>query len=222
MVSEKLRYAQDISIQFFKAIEENNLIVPGKTEEQLNAEVCYLAELGFGIAQHWHKRIVRSGENTLAIYPDNPPNRIIEEDDILFVDLGPIVDGYEADIGRTYVVGNNARKLKLKKDVETAWYEIQGWYGRQNRLRASELFHYAAGKAKEFGWEFGGAIAGHIVGKYPHEQPADPQSLELDVHPENHHDMFLRDAAGNKRHWILELQFVDPRDKIGGYFEQLL
>ena len=74
MVSEKLRHAQDISIQFFQAIESNNLIVPGKTEEQLNAEVAYLAELGFGIAQHWHKKIVRSGENTLAIYPDNPPN----------------------------------------------------------------------------------------------------------------------------------------------------
>jgi hypothetical protein len=71
-------------------------------------------------------------------------------------------------------------------------------------------------------WEFGGAIAGHIVGKYPHEQPPDPKSLELDVHPENHNDMFLRDANGDQRHWILELQFVDPRDKIGGYFEQLL
>ncbi len=222
MVGKKLRYAQDVSIQFFQAIEENHLIVPGKTEEQLNAEVCYLGEMKFGIGQHWHKKIVRSGENTLSIYPDNPPNRLIEEDDILFVDLGPIVDGYEADIGRTYVVGNNSRKLKLKNDVEKAWYEIQAWYGRQGNLKASALFHYTAGKAKEFGWEFGGAIAGHIVGKYPHEQPPDPKSLELDFHPENHNDMFLLDSTGNKRHWILELQFVDPRDKIGGYFEQLL
>jgi methionine aminopeptidase len=222
MVSEKLRYAQDISIQLFNAIEEKNLIVAGKTEEQLNAEVCCLAEVGFGISQHWHKKIVRSGENTLAIYPDNPPNRLIDEDDILFVDLGPIVGGYEADIGRTYVVGSNPRKLKLKNDVEKAWYEIQRWYGQRDCLSAAALFHYAAGKAREFGWEFGGAIAGHIVGKYPHEQPADPKSLELDVHPDNHHDMFLRDANGDQRHWILELQFVDPGDKIGGYFEQLL
>jgi hypothetical protein len=222
MVSEKLRYAQDISIQFFNAIEEKNLIVAGKTEEQLNAEVCCLAEVGFGISQHWHKKIVRSGENTLAIYPDNPPNRRIEEDDILFVDLGPIVGGYEADIGRTYVVGSNPRKLKLKNDVEKAWYEIQRWYGQQECLSASALFHFAVGKAREFGWAFGGAIAGHIVGKYPHEQPADPKSLELDVHPDNHNDMFLRDANGNKRHWILELQFIDPKDRIGAYFEQLL
>jgi len=222
MAREKLINAQNISIQFFKAIEENNLIIAGKSEEQLNSEVCDLALKKFGIEKHWHKKIVRSGKNTLAIYPDNPPNRIVEKDDILFIDLGPIVEDYEADIGRTYVLGNDPQKIKLKRDVESAWYEIREWYQQQTVLKASELFQYAVEKAKEYGWEFGGEIAGHIVGKYPHEQPADPQSLELDIHPENHNDIFLPDADGNQRHWILELQFVDKENGIGGYFEQLL
>ena len=222
MTREKLINAQNISIQFFKAIEENNLIVAGKSEEQLNAEVCELALKKFGIEKHWHKKIVRSGKNTLAIYPDNPPNRLIENDDILFIDLGPIVDNYEADIGRTYVLGNDAQKLKLKRDVEKAWYEIKEWVQPQTTLKASELFQYVVDKTREYGWEFGGEIAGHIVGKYPHEQPADPTSLELDIHPENHNDIFLPDAEGNQRHWILELQFVDKENEIGGYFEQLL
>lgn len=222
MTREKLINAQNISIQFFKAIEENNLIIAGKSEEQLSLEVCDLALKRFGIEKHWHKKIVRSGKNTLAIYPDNPPNRIIDKDDILFIDLGPIVEGYEADIGRTYVEGNNPQKLKLKKDIEETWYEIQEWYQQQTIVKASELFRYAAEKAKELGWEFGGEIAGHIVGRYPHEQPADPKSLELDVHPDNHNDMFLPDADGNPRHWILELQFIDKENEMGGYFEQLL
>lgn len=222
MTREKLINAQDISIQFFKAIEANNLIIAGKSEEHLNSEVCDLALKKFGIEKHWHKKIVRSGKNTLAIYPDNPPNRIIEKDDILFIDLSPIVEDHEADIGRTYVLGNDAQKLKLKRDVEGAWYEIKEWYQKQTTLKASELFQYVVEKAKDYGWEFGGEIAGHIVGKYPHEQPADPQSLELDIHPENHNDMFLPDAGGNQRHWILELQFVDKENGIGGYFEQLL
>src|SRR5690242_16440380 len=127
-MKEKLQHAQDISIQFFKAIEEINLIVPGKSEEQLNTDVCGFAATSFGIEKHWHKKIVRSGKNTLAIYPENPSNRLIDKDDILFIDLGPIVEGYEADIGRTYVLGNDARKQKLKNDVEKAWYEIQAWY----------------------------------------------------------------------------------------------
>jgi Xaa-Pro aminopeptidase len=222
MTREKLLHAQNTSLHFFKAIEESHLIVAGKSEEQLNFEVCDLALQKFGIEEHWHKIIVSSGKNTLAIYPDNPPIRIIDKDDILFIDLGPIVEGYEADIGRTYVLGNNPQKLQLKNDVEKAWYDIQAWYQKQTTLKASRLFEYAAQKAKALGWEFGGQIAGHIVGKYPHEQPADPQSLELDIHPENHNDIFLRDADGNKRHWILELQFIDRQNEIGGYFEQLL
>jgi Xaa-Pro aminopeptidase len=147
---------------------------------------------------------------------------VIEKDDIVFVDLGPIVEGYEADIGRTYVLGNDLRKLRLKDDVEEAWYEIQEWYLRQKSIKASSFFKFASDKAKEFGWEFGGAIAGHIVGKFPHEQPADPASLELDIHPDNHNDILLPDPNGNQRHWILELQFVDRDNEIGAYFEQLL
>jgi hypothetical protein len=89
-------------------------------------------------------------------------------------------------------------------------------------LKASALFQYAVGKAHEYGWEFGGAIAGHIIGKYPHEQPLDPLSLELDIHPDNPNDIFLLDEDGGVRHWILELQFIDREKEIGGYFEQML
>ena len=222
MIRQKLVNAQDVSIQLFKAIEENKLIAAGKTEAQLNEEVCSLALKEFGIKQHWHKKIVRAGKNTLSIYHDDPSDRTIDEDDILFIDLGPVVKGYEADIGRTYVVGNDPRKLKLKNDVETAWYEIQAWYQHQSTLKASTLFQYAAEKAKDHGWVFGGAIAGHIIGKYPHEQPLDPLSLELDIHPDNPNDIFLLDEDGNERHWILELQFIDRDNGIGGYFEQML
>jgi Xaa-Pro aminopeptidase len=222
MTREQLIDAQNVSLQFFKAIEENKLIVAGKTEAQLNEEICCLALSEFGIKRHWHKKIVRAGKNTLSAYQDDPPDRIIEEGDILFIDLGPVVKGYEADIGRTYVLGNDPRKLKLRNDVEAAWYEIQDWYQLHTTLKASALFQYAAGKAEEYGWEFGGAIAGHIVGKYPHEQPLDPLSLELDIHPDNPNDIFLHDEDGNERHWILELQFIDRENEIGRYFEQLL
>jgi methionine aminopeptidase len=222
MTKEKLLHAQNVTLQIFEAVEKNNLIIPGKSEEQLSKELCDLALEKFGIEKHWHKKIVRTGINTLATYGENPPNRIIEEGDILFLDFGPLVDGYEADLGRTYVLGNNASKLKLKMDVEKAWYETQEWYQQQTAIKASDLFHYVVTKAGEYGWTFTGAIAGHILGKFPHEQPADPKSWELDVHPDNDNDMFLTDANGDKRHWVLELQFIDTKKGIGGYFEQLL
>jgi len=222
MTKTKLLNAEAITIELFEAVEKNNLIIPGKSEAQLSLEVCNLASEKFGIEKHWHKKIVRSGKNTLCIYPDNPPNEIIHEDDLVILDFGPIVDGYEADLGRTYIVGNNAKTIKIKTDVEKAWYETQAWYKKQSALKSSALFKYVVEKATEYGYTFAGAIAGHIVGKFPHEQPADPNSLELDVHPENHNDMFLLDANGHERHWVLELLFIDKENQIGGYFEQLL
>jgi len=218
----KLDHAQKIAGKLFEAVEKNNLIVAGKTEAQLNNEVVKMAQEKFGIDQHWHKKIVRSGANTMATYPDNPSDRIIEKDDILFLDFGIIVDGWESDYARTYVLGNDPRKIKLKNDVEKAWYETQQWIQKQTTLPASELFRFTREKAREYGWTSTGEIAGHIVGKFPHEQPLNPKSLKLDVHPDNHDDIFLLDANGNKRHWILEIHFVDTENKIGGYFEQLL
>jgi len=222
MTKAKLDNAEKITLELFNTIENGNLIIAGKSEAQLSAEVCNMASEKFGIENHWHKKIVRTGKNTLCIYPDNPPDKIIQEDDIVILDFGPIVDGYEADLGRTYVLGANAAKLKIKNDVEKAWYETQNWYSKQTFLKSSDLFQYVVKKANDNGYIFGGQIAGHIVGKFPHEQPSDPKSMELDIHPDNHDDIFLLDANGNKRHWILELLFIDKENQIGGYFEQLL
>ena len=218
----KLLEAEKIASQLFELVEKNNLIVAGKSEEQLNNEVSKLALEKFGIQKHWHKKIVRAGINTLSIYNDNPANRIIQPDDILFIDFGVIVDGWESDFAKTYVIGNDAKKIKLKNDVEKAWLETQAWYLKQTRLTGAEFFKFIVDKTETYGYTFGGVIAGHIVGEYPHEQPLDPKSFDLDVHPDNHNDMFLLDAKGNKRHWILEIHFVDKENKIAGYMEKLL
>jgi len=138
----KLQHAEKISAQLFEAIEKNNLIVPGKSEKQLNEEVERLALEKFGIQKHWHKKIVRSGENTMSIYTDNPPDRVLQKDDIVFVDYGIIADGWESDYARTYILGNDPKKIKLKQDVEKAWYETQAWYQKQTKLKASDFFSY--------------------------------------------------------------------------------
>lgn len=222
MTTNDLLLAQRRTLHLFDMIEKTGLIRPGKTEEQLVAQIRELASVGFGIEEHWHKMIVRTGRNTTAIFREDPPDEMIRENDILFIDLGPIVEGCETDLGRTYLLGNDPVKLKLKQDVEQAWYAIQKWVLSKKKLTGAALFDHVVKTAHEYGWTFVGDIAGHIVGKYPHEQPLDPKSLELDIHPGNHHDIFQKDAHGEERHWILELQFIDKARGIGAYFEQLL
>jgi Xaa-Pro aminopeptidase len=218
---EKMFLAEERAKDLFTAVEDLGLIVAGKSELDLTAEIVRLADESFGVNQYWHKKIVRSGVNTLRTYGENPPDRIIQADDILFLDFGPIVDGWEADLGRTYVLGSDVLKLKLKQDVETAWQEAKEWYDSRSHLTGAEFFYYVTELAARYGWEFTGEIAGHIVGHWPHEQ-AGPGNLSLDIHPDNHADILQPDADGNERSWILELQFVDRINNIGGYFEQLL
>ncbi|HMG66782.1 MAG TPA: M24 family metallopeptidase [Chitinophagaceae bacterium] len=217
----KLIEAENLAIDLFKAVESRNLIVAGKSEQQLNTEVFNLTSELFGIEKHWHKRIVRSGANTLLPYKENPPGLVLQEDDILFFDFGPIIEDWEADLGRTYVIGADPIKHKLKKDIEKAWYETKEWFHTQTKLTAAELYQYTVEKAKEYDWTFGGEIAGHLIGEFPHER-LEPGNYQLYVHPDNHNDMFLPDANGNKREWILEIHFVDREKQIGGFFEQLL
>jgi Xaa-Pro dipeptidase len=42
------------------------------------------------------------------------------------------------------------------------------------------------------------------------------------LHPDNHANILQLDKLGNKRHWMLELHFVDRKKGIGAFFEQLL
>jgi Xaa-Pro aminopeptidase len=220
-LKEKLIYAENIALALFSEIENRQLIVAGKDEETLNEEIFQLAKELFNIEKHWHKRIVRSGENTLHPYKINPPNRVFKEDDILFFDFGPIIEKWEADLGRTYVIGANPLKHKLKNDLEKAWQETKDWVDSHNALSASKLFTFAANKAKEYGWEFGGELAGHLIGEFPHEK-LEPENYRLYVHPENDTNLFALDEKGNERHWILEMHFIDKVNKIGGFYEQLL
>ncbi len=221
-VKHQLILAQEKAKELFIKVEANKLIIPGKTEKQLSDEIAQLAKNHFGVENYWGKKIVRAGINTLQPYTANPANLVIQDGDILFFDFHPVFDGWEADLGRTYVLGNDPLKIKIKKDVEMAWHEAKNWYSKQTSLTGAQYFTYITALANRYGYEFGNEIAGHIVGRYPHEQPDDPNDLCLDVHPNNHTDILQLDKYGNKRHWMLELHFVDRKNNIGAFFEQLL
>lgn len=219
---QKLIWAEKKAKELFHVVESKGLIVAGKSESKLCDEIVQLAKKEFGTETHWGKKIVRTGINTLQPYMADPIDIVIQENDILFFDFHPVFDGWEADLGRTYVLGNDPAKLKLQKDIEAAWQEANDWYFRQPSLTGASYFNYITNLAKNYGYEFGNAIAGHIVGAYPHEQPDDPKDVCLDVHPDNHQDILRLDKNGNPRHWILELHFVDREKNIGAFFEQLL
>jgi Xaa-Pro dipeptidase len=213
--------AQNKAQALFEQIEARGLIRSGITEGRLNEDIYALAKEMYGITTYWHKRIVRAGKNTLLPYAENPPDLIIGADDILFLDLGPVFEQWEADFGRTFVIGSDPLKLKLRQDVRLGFAAGKKYFEENPEITSSELYGYVQSLAKQFGWAFGGTIAGHLIGQFPHERiPQD--KVTLYVHPDSHLRMRSLDEKGQNRHWILEIHFVDNGHEIGGFYEELL
>jgi Xaa-Pro dipeptidase len=213
--------AQGKAQQLFAEVEEKPLIRPGQSESEINESIYALAEKMFGITKYWHKRIVRAGRNTLEPYNENPPDLTVTDDDIIFLDFGPVFADWEADFGRTYVVGSDPLKLKLCRDIEEGFAKGKKYFQQRPDITCAELYGYAQNLAVQGGWEYGGPIAGHLVGEFPHEKIADDK-VTLYVHPDNPNRMKTLDDSGQSRHWILEIHFVDRSRQIGGFYEELL
>ena len=219
---ESLIIAEKKAAFLFKEIEFRQLIQPGKTERELNNDVYQLAYELFGIKKYWHKRIVRSGKNTLLPYAENPENLELKDDDILFFDFGPVFDDWEADFGRTFVIGNDPNKLKLKRDVELAWQEGKDFFHKHKEsLTGAEYYSYTLKLAEKYGWQFGNEHCGHLIGNFPHELIVGEEKINY-IHPENNQLMESKDKNGNGRFWIYEIHFIDPVSQIGSFFEQLV
>jgi Xaa-Pro dipeptidase len=219
--ADSLLEAQTKADALFKRIEADGLVRPGVAETTLNQEIYDLAESMYGVDKYWHKRIVRAGPNTLKPYDENPPDLMIGDDDIVFLDLGPVFEDWEADFGRTFVLGNDPHKHKLRRDIETAFADGKRYFHSHPDITAAELFAYAVSLARQNGWEFGGPIAGHLIGQFPHERIPDDK-ISLYVHPQNPMRMRQLNVEGQQRHWILEIHFVDRARQIGGFYEELL
>ncbi|KAI9746720.1 MAG: hypothetical protein M1818_000435 [Claussenomyces sp. TS43310] len=212
--------AQTKAVHLFEEIERD-LIRPGVSEKALSQEIHELGTKRHGIKTHWHKRVIRSGPNTLMPYDENPPDRIIQPDDILFVDLGPVFEAWEADFGRTFVLGDDSIKKKLRDALEPTWNTVKSRFRENPDMTGQELYAIACDEAQQAGWEFGGHLAGHLVGCFPHERiPRD--KISLYIVQANKERMSRLDGDGQKRHWILEIHLVDRARQIGGFYEQLL
>lgn len=220
-VEEALLGAQHKAEELFAAVVAGGLIRPGVLESELSDEIHAIAAQRFGVRRHWHRRIVRCGPNTLLGYQAEPPDRRLGEDDTVYFDFGPVFDAWEADFGRTYVLGHDTRKHKLVADMEAAFRKGKQLYRDTPELTTGRLYDFVCTLATAAGWEFGAPTAGHLVGHFPHEHaPGEPRRFS--IRHGNEQSLREPDANGAARHWILEIHFVDRTHRFGGFMEELL
>ncbi len=217
----RLLEAQASAVTLFDEVVARGLIAPGQGEQAVSDQIRDLANELFGKTRHWHKRIVRSGPHTLFPYKENPPDRVIEPDDIVFADFGPVFEEFEADLGRTYVLGGDAGKHRLAQDLPAVWSAGRRYFESHPEITGAQLYAEVARLAAAAGWSFGNVHAGHLVGEFPHET-IDGKRIESYIAPGNTTPMRRPDKAGRVAHWILEVHLTDQAREFGGFYEQLL
>ena len=217
----ELLAAERKALALLDAIEAAGLIAPGRTELEVERDIYTLAARDFGVTEHWHDRVVRAGVNTLCVAGEEAPNRTIGEDDIVFLDLGPVFTRWEADVGRSYAVGSDPAKHALCANLLVVFDALQARYQADPQITGAQLYAYAHEEAEARGWRFGGKIAGHLVGEFPYARTPANKDLRL-ARPSNTRPMRDPDEDGRPRYWILEVHLVSPDGSFGGFYERLI
>ena len=204
-ILEKTKQASELA---FKLLDEISLIIkPGISESEARAKTKKIYEKN-GIKKSWHNPYVYFGTNTILTFKDKPKEeKILNDEDIAYIDIGPIIDDIEGDAGHTLVFGNNLLYKELKFQSERI-FNLGIDYWKKNKPTGIELYSYIKKLTEDVGFIFNLNPAGHLIGSFPHK--GWKEGLNKYPHcPE----------AG---YWILEIQIRHPEKSCGAFYEKVL
>lgn len=202
---DKLHHARNVAMEI--CYELSSLIKPGMTEEdahRLYKEVCQKK----GITKQWHPPKLRFGPNTTLTFKEPSAPYILQENDVYFLDIGPVVDGYEADYGEPFYVGSDYEHRKICAAAQEV-FRLTAETFRKEKLTGPELYQMAKKYAHDKGYELRLDSDGHRVGEFPHHIIFKGSLLDCE-------ETVVPDA------WILEIHLFHPKEKYAAFFEDIL
>jgi Xaa-Pro aminopeptidase len=181
------------------------LVTPGMRSDEARARVdaMLLARTG---ARPWHPTQLRVDAETVLPFGAKPSApALVKDGSLVFVDMGPTVDGYEGDVATTRVIGGGVDALAHA--AEDLHRELSG-YWRVHRPSGRELYARAGERARELGYTLAlTGASGHRLADHPHEVRAKLRALER----------CPRACA-----WVLEIHLLDEGRARGAFHEDLL
>jgi methionyl aminopeptidase len=181
---------------------------PGMAEEEAKAMARATLE-EMGMRRGWHHIIVRCGPNTTKDFMErSEPGVVLGENDIFFVDIGPIDGDTEGDAGDTFVFGTDPDHVRAKDEVRLIWDQVRDrWFAEG--ITGKELYDYAIEVSAGYGWKLNMDLSGHRLSDFPHSA---------------HYDGPLADVAfrPSPNLWVLEIAIAHPERKFGAFYEDLL
>ena len=170
------------------------------------------AELkSLGVEKKWHPTKFRIGENTLCSFSEKSlVENTLTEGEIFFLDIGPVWNGYEGDMGRTYIYGDKLNSIyrNLQEGVEALFNSTKDIWKR-DKLTGKDLYDFAATKATELGFELNLKMSGHRLGGFPHHLFYRGKMIDIDEAPIDNL-------------WVLEILIKDTKTNRGAFFEDIL
>jgi len=203
---DMMMIARERTRQAMRDIAAN--IHAGLTEEQ-GTEIARKTLKDAGLLRGWHGIYLRFGANTLKdYYETSAPGVVLQENDIFFLDIGPIWQKWEGDAGDTFVVGNDPDMLRAARDIKELFKDVRTHW-RDEGATGQALYKFAEQRAKEMGWLFYLKVAGHRIGDFPHKA----------IHSGTLSDARFKPTSDL---WVLELQIRHPTRPFGAFYEDLL
>lgn len=204
-ILEKTKHSSKISKDLLNEILL--VIKPGITESEAKIKAQELHEK-FGVQKNWHNPYIRFGTNTILTFQDkSKEDRVLEENDIAYVDIGPIIEGVEGDVGCTVVFGENKLFHDLKSQSEKIFsLGVEFW--KREKPTGIELYEYIKKQTENVGFLFNLNPAGHLIGAFPHKGWKDG----LNTYP----------YCPEPGYWILEIQIRDKKEPYGAFYEEIL
>ena len=102
-----------------------------------------------------------------------PNGKPLEDGDILSVDLGVVLDGYNSDLARTFTVGNvSSEVIKLVEATKQSFFEGLKGFAVGNRLM--DISRRIQDYAENAGYSVVRDLVGHGIGADLHESPDVP------------------------------------------------
>lgn len=202
---EKFYHARDVARDM--AYELASKIRSGMVEEEaheLYKKICQK----HGVEKNWHPAKLRFGPNTLKTFKEISDPYILQDNDIFYVDIGPVVDGHEADYGETFTIGSNFEHRHVADTSKKLFDEVSA-YWHKTKTRGPALYKWATARAKEYGYHLNMGSDGHRIGDFPHHIFFKGAIIETD-------EELLPNA------WILEIQLDHPKLKFGAFYEDIL
>lgn len=184
-------------------------IKPGQTEKDVE-EFSKNLFAEFGVEKKWHPSKFRFGVNTLKSFREvSEPGVVLKENDVFFVDIGPVFNDHEGDCGKTFVVGNDPEHHAVIKASEEIYNEVKNHW-KETGKSGVELYEFAQGEAKKRGYVMTTTSAdGHRIGDFPHAIYHKGSLIDFEDKP-------------SAQRWILEIQIRHPEKPFGAFYEDML